>query len=229
MTLLRDLRRRGISFTVDPPEQRQAVDAIKKPMDVTFLEQMLRRSGGFLAIVPDRRSALSQESWSPYQIFEYELAVRSGKPRLIVAEKDIDAEPLVQADRNRLLYFDRTTGGLTASTRVSNEQIKEFVALAKAHAPPAESQRPRAIFLPDSPDNPYAELRSAIEAQGIKRLHTFRLEPMHNSPRSADLLGSLESVNVLIADLRPSITPPHVWGYVHARGIPTNNPDLFRS
>lgn len=56
-------------FTVDETESDQ-------PMVVSYIERMMARSAGFVAVIPLREQSVI--GCSQYQVFEYGLAARSG-------------------------------------------------------------------------------------------------------------------------------------------------------
>lgn len=77
------LSKHSLYFTVDSEENRD------KPMDISYLEWMMRRCACFVAVIP-RRDDSPPYNCSPYQVFENSLAIRAKKPRLIFVEEGLD-------------------------------------------------------------------------------------------------------------------------------------------
>jgi len=93
------LSKHSLYFTVDSEEHRG------KPMYISYLEWMMRRSACFVAVIP-RREESPPCNCSPYQIFENGLAIRAGKPRLIFVEAGLD-ETLLGAKPGEVYSFRR--------------------------------------------------------------------------------------------------------------------------
>ena len=60
-----------------------------RAMDISYLEWMMKSSDCFVAVIPRREENLPYQC-SPYQVFEYTLALRAKKPRLIFVEAGLD-------------------------------------------------------------------------------------------------------------------------------------------
>ncbi|MEQ8572391.1 MAG: CHAT domain-containing protein [Deltaproteobacteria bacterium] len=220
MALLRRLADHGIHFTVDGGKW----NGNEAPMDVTFLEHMMRRTGGFVAIVPDR-STVDTPAWSPYQAFEYGLAIRSRKPRLIIAENRIPAGPLVGSDRTRMLYFDRESNDFAdhGDPSTIDRQISSFVSRAREHVRPAQHESAPAFLLTDT-SSPLEAVRREVELRGKKKNGDFfKVDRFELSGQSSNLdievLGRMESIDVVVADFGSDSTPEHILALIHASSV----------
>src|SRR3982750_3057262 len=91
--------RHNLCFAVDPPSTD------RRPMDVMYLEWLMAQSACFISVIP-RRAGSSPIPCSPYQIFEYRLAVRAGKPRLIFLQNDLEPT-LLGIDPSEIITFRR--------------------------------------------------------------------------------------------------------------------------
>lgn len=96
-------------FTVDPQSG---------PLSTCHLEMVMRRSACFVAVVTLRRGQHTYKC-SPFIVYEYGLAVRAGKPRLVFTEKGVPAHLFPEPTER--LVFDReelgTYGGFEAPIR----------------------------------------------------------------------------------------------------------------
>jgi hypothetical protein len=101
LTFWEMLSKHGLYFTVDPKKSDQKSD--REPMDVTYLEWMMRRSACFVAVIPYRDDP---PHCSPYQLFEYSIAIRARKPRLIFYEDGIP-EHRIEFRRGEAVLFRR--------------------------------------------------------------------------------------------------------------------------
>lgn len=210
MAIWRKLNALNVAFAVDPPSP-------DRPMDVTFLERMMQRSHCFVAIVPDRSRALdsSQTSptWSPYQEFECRLAIRANKPRLIVVEKGIELGPLSEGQSTR--WFTRSPWALDPDL---DEEMRRFVdeATTREREP---SVMPKMGILRWTPaDARWERLSSALLRRVGKDVAKF--VGVDDETKDHDLLSEARNHTVLVADISPTITPPHVLGLLHGAAIP---------
>src|SRR6516225_5943882 len=85
----RMLSRHGLYFAVDPKSDDDPAPPDVRPMDVTYLEWLMEQSACFVAVVPFRKGS-QPRNCSRYQLFEYRLAVRAKKPRLVFYEQDLE-------------------------------------------------------------------------------------------------------------------------------------------
>jgi len=210
MAIWRKLNARGVVFAVDPP-------SLDRPMDVTFLERMMQRSHGFVAIVPDRSRALDStpvtRTWSPYQEFECRLAIRANKPRLIVVEKGIELGPLSEGQVVR--WFTRSPFELDPSL---DSEIEEFVNAARPrdHEP---GVLPKMGILRWTPSEPRWERLSGALLRGVGR-DLAEFIDIDDDTSDHELLNEARKRTMVVADIHPAITPPHVLGLLHGAAIP---------
>lgn len=214
MAIWRKLNALGVVFAVDPPSP-------DRPMDVTFLERMMERSHGFVAIVPDRSradgSTPATPTWSPYQEFECRLAIRANKPRLIVVEKGIELGPLSEGQRVR--WFTRSPFELDPGL---DSEIADFVSAARPREHESAVLPKIGILRWTPPDSRWDRLSGALLRAVGREFAEF--VDVDDETRDHQLLNEARTHTMLVADIHPSITPPHVLGLLHGAAIP-----LFRT
>jgi hypothetical protein len=215
MAVWRRLNEHDVVFAVDPPSSH------KDPMDVTFLERMMQRSDGFVAIVPDRsshseKSPGADATWSPYQDLECRLAIRANKPRLIVIEKGIDIGPL--PEREPVLWFKRSPLELDPKF---DQEMKKFIEYARARER-EQGALPKIGVLRWMPADPAWQRLS----QELRQTSPGTVEVLEIDDRTQDhdLIEHVRNFSVVVADMNPRITPPAVSGLLHGAAIP-----LFRT
>src|SRR5215471_6977840 len=79
---------RGFAFTVDPASDR---------LVPAHLERLMRSSACFVAVAPYRPEQRPYRT-SPFIVYEYALAVRAGRPRLVWIEDGVPTTPFQDAD-----------------------------------------------------------------------------------------------------------------------------------
>ena len=205
---------RNFHFTVDPQ------DAKPRPMDVTFLERMMQRSACFVAAVPNRFRRDSPTSWSPYQEFEYGLAIRSGKPRLIFAEEDITLSQLLGQDRDSVVYFTKTPEFYRAKHKELGTRVDRF--LQQVTITPPGAFLPVGIIRGKSEEPLHSKVIDALYADKQKRGADVELEELiiRDHEMDSHLLSRFENTSVLIVEIRPEFTPHDVLGLIHGRCFP---------
>ncbi len=210
MAIWRKLNALDVAFVVDPPSP-------DRPMDVTFLERMMRRSDCFVAIVPDRSRASdappASPTWSPYQEFECRLAIRANKPRLIVVEDGIELGPLSEGQSTR--WFRRAPLELDPEL---DKDIQQFVDEAMTRESKSGTMPKMGILRWTPADARWERLTGALRRRVGKEVADF--VEVSDETRDHDLLNDARKLTVLVADINPAITPPHVLGLLHGAAIP---------
>jgi hypothetical protein len=228
MSVWRRLNERGIVFAVDPPNDQQ------RPMDVAFLERMMHRSDCFVAIVPDRRrrdaakptsgsrkagerSLRPTAGWSPYQQLECRLALRAKKPMLVVAEENIEPGPV----KDGIVYFTRGGGDIDLGDGFDREADKlRDRALVRLRT---RGEQPKIAILRWEPGDTVWRQMSAMLERELGR-HSAQVVSVDRCKHDHELLNDARGAAVLVVDMNPLLTPPHVVGLLHGDGIP-----LFRT
>lgn len=85
----------GLTLTVDPESES---------LSIPYLEYMMKRSAAFVAVVT-RRPEQDTYQCSPFMVYEYGLAVRAQKPKLVFVESGVSKELFPSGDE--VLYFSR--------------------------------------------------------------------------------------------------------------------------
>jgi hypothetical protein len=210
MAIWRKLNSHDVAFAVDPP-------SLDRPMDVTFLERMMQRSHGFVAIVPDRSRTLgappTTHTWSPYQEFECRLAIRANKPRFIVVEKGIELGPLAEGQATR--WFTRDPLEFDPDFDAEMERFVED-ATARDREP---ATLPKMGILRWTPGDSRWDRLSTLLAHRLGR-EIAAFVDVDDEMEDHDLLNVARSHAVVVADIDPKITPADVLGLLHGAAIP---------
>jgi hypothetical protein len=210
----------GLVFAVDPPDPDGT-----RAMDVTFIERMMQRCGAFVAIVPDRsrnRGAAADADepatdWSPYQSLECRLAMRVGKPRLIILESAMSLGPLPESER--VLSFTRRKPNAHELSPDFDERLADLVAHAQVERP---ALMPKVGLLRwrrghESWRALVDLMGEQFDADGNSNCEVIDLS---DTTRDHALLGQARRFGIVVADLHPDVTPPHVIGLLHGAGVP---------
>lgn len=193
------------SFTVDPESET---------ISFPHLELMMRWSACFVAIVTHRPQQLFYRS-SPFIAYEYGLAVRAQKPRLVFIETGVPGKYFPETsvtsafDRRRL--EDRREHFLS--------QIEELALQSRAYSSIGDRPRgPAGLILP--PTRAYREVRG-----GIERL----LEAAGHEPREINLTFDnsfqfalqLDACDFVVIDVGSPRVPSWIYPFLQGRFIPT--------
>lgn len=204
---------RGLSFAVDPPSRG------RRPMDVTYLEWLMAQSACFVAVIPRREDAPSPFC-SPYQLFEYRLAVRAGMPRLIFLQDDLEARRLGIDPDDVMIFRRRDIKGFRGE---HEERVRVFADRVKQQADP----RPRGAqpigLVTSSGDPAYGEevvsrMQEVIEST-LGRSSTV-IDPARFDS-DYRLLQAVGDCDVLVSEIRPPYVPADLYGLIHGRALPT--------
>jgi CHAT domain/TIR domain len=215
----RMLSRHGLYFAVDPKSEEDPAPPDVAPMDVTYLEWLMEQSACFVAVVPFRKERPARNC-SPYQLFEYRLAVRAKKPRLIFFEKDLEASLFDQRDRPVPFSRDRSS---MESYRERNEQFaREFALRVRGQVDPEPRGRRPIGLVADLSVEPYRKAWPGIKqfVEGSLQRSVTAIDPaVYQSDQL--LLQQLRDCDVVIAEVRSPYLPPDVYGLIHGHFLPT--------
>jgi len=209
------LSRHHLYFTVDSEENKN------KPMHVSYLEWMMRRSACFVAVIPRREDSLPYYC-SPYQVFENGLAIRASKPRLIFVEAGLD-ETLFGAKYGEVYPFRRGWKWLKQDEEQFAVAARRLAEQAHALAP-SESEliKPVALMADITQGITYrGDVVRAIEQMVLAQGYTFRVENPAEFARDFLFIQKVEQYSILISEIRQPYIAPDVLGLVHGRCIPT--------
>ena len=204
--------RHNLCFAVDPPSTD------RRPMDVMYLEWLMAQSACFISVIP-RRAGSSPIPCSPYQIFEYRLAVRAGKPRLIFLQNDLEPT-LLGIDPSEIITFRRRD---LVAFRVEHERQASAFAGRVRQLADTNPQRAKPIGLVTQAGDPaYTDIaprmRSAIQDALSRACSIIDPSQFDSDYR---LLLALEDCEVLVSEVRPPHIPADLYGLIHGRALPT--------
>jgi hypothetical protein len=199
----------GFFFTVDPESS---------VFSIPYLESMMLRSNGFVAVIPRRDNA--PNLCSPYILFEYGLAVQARKPSLVFVEQDVDRS--VFAASPRIVPFNRNRLQRDAFA----EHVKSLASEVRASANLDERLRgPCGLVIGGGPRS--RKVYTPALVQGIKdeiRKYGRRCEvvPM-DFDGSFELCLKLDTYDFLVVEVGEGLTPPWLPGYLKGRALPCIN------
>ncbi|MEW5871231.1 MAG: TIR domain-containing protein [Chloroflexota bacterium] len=202
----------GFYFTVD---QKPFANA---PMDITYVEWLMRRSDCFIAVIPRRPRPEAPNGCSPYQFFENGLAVRAHKPRLIFAEESLPHR-LFRGLEEEICFFHPTR---------YEEQVSEFrknalQLIKKAQAQKASNPGPRrhVTLISGRSDAYSAEVVNSIRKVVQDCGYDLRIfDPFVEFESDALFTLDIEEGEIVISETRWPHIPLDLLTSVHQRCIP---------
>ncbi len=207
------LSKHHLYFTVDSEENRG------KPMDISYLEWMMRRSACFVAVIP-RRDDSPPYNCSPYQIFENGLAIRAKKPRLIFVEKGLNETIFgvrpgeVYSFRREKEWLEEEKYGYMEATARLAQQAHTFF------SPNLDLVKPVALLADMKQGTAYSpDTLEIIEQRMLEGGFSLRsVSPTFE--HDFLFLQNIEQYSVLISEVRLPYIAPDVFGLVHSQCIP---------
>jgi hypothetical protein len=202
------LSRHKFYFTVDAEENSY------KPMDVTYLEWMMRRCACFIAVIPRRKDELPY-SCSPYQVFENGLAIRAKKPRLIFVEAGLN-ETIFGVQPDEVCIFRR--GWLEEGKTTFMEAAERFAQKAKAFAAlDTGLVKPVALLINHKAGHGYNE-HIIEEISKTLRDYGFSINQAGGSlgfEHDFLFVQEIEKCSLLISEIRSPYISPDILGMAH--------------
>jgi hypothetical protein len=208
------LSRHGLYFAIDPPADE------RRPMDVSYLEWLMAQSACFIAVIP-RREDVPSPFCSPYQMFEYCLAVRAGKPRLVFLQSDLDSE-LLSIEPNETIRFRRRKKDLDAFRAQDKKRAEAFAARVRrlANERPPE-RRPVGIIM-DSLNPVYKDAIEQVQSVVKDELGwSCQLIDPFQVDSDYRLLQKMGACEVLVSEVRSPYIPADLYGLIHGQAFPT--------
>ncbi len=209
------LSKHSLYFTVDSEENRD------KPMDISYLEWMMRRCACFVAVIP-RRDDSPPYNCSPYQVFENSLAIRAKKPRLIFVEEGLD-ETIFGVQPEEVCSFRRRREFLEEGKDDFMKFASRLAQRAHALATPDLGLRKPVTLLADTTQGSayrsatVRSIRQIVRDQG----YWFRTVNPTDFEQDSLFLRTIEGYSILISEVRQPYLAPDVLGLVHSRCVPT--------
>lgn len=195
----------NFSFTVDPESQT---------VSIPHLELMMRWSACFVAVVTQRPGQKLYKS-SPFVVYEYGLAVRAMKPRLIFVENGVAGHYFPETEVT--FPFDRE--GLEERREEFQAQIERLTSKSRAYSSIGNRTRgPAGLILPQTEE--YRTVREAISDLVSIAGH----RPLDVSPESANSYQfalKLDECDFVVTDVGMSSIPAWVYPFLQGRFIPT--------
>jgi hypothetical protein len=209
------LSKHHLYFTVDSEENRN------RPMDITYLEWMMRRSACFVAVIP-RRDDVLPFSCSPYQVFENGLAVRARKPRLIFVEEGLD-ETIFGVQPDEVYSFRRAKHWLEEDKGRFAQAAERLASRAHAFASQDSGLRKPVILLADTRQGTAYDAKVIRSIRQAVRDQGYSFQTLNPSDFDHDFLflQAAGRCSVLLSEVRPPHMASDVFGLIHDRCIPT--------
>jgi nucleoside phosphorylase len=194
----------GFSFTVDPESDTTSIP---------HLELMMRWSACFVAVVTHRPAQPFYKS-SPFIAYEYGLAVRAQKPRLVFLETGVPNQYFSEAsvtaafDRRRL---DDRRGEFA-------DLIEELAAKSRAYSSLGDRPRgPAGLMLP--PTRAYRQTRDAI-GKLLKAAGHGPREVGLSFDNSFEFALELDACDFVVLDVGSRQVPSWIYPFLQGRFIP---------
>lgn len=218
------LSEHNLYFTVDSKEKNIAKSP---PMDITYLEWMMRRSVCFVAVIPYREN-LPPYNCSPYQVFENSLALRAKKPRLIFVEEGLDDTIFGAQPAGEEVCFFRRRPTLLEEDKEKFARLADRLAKkVRTFTPPGLGGKKPVALLVDTGADIEGEaayssattnfIRRKVRAQGF----TFKPINPNEFEQNFLFLREIEHYSVLISEVRPPYIMLDMLGLAHSQCIPT--------
>lgn len=209
------LSKQNLYFTVDSEKNRG------KPMYVSYLEWMMRRSSCFVAVIP-RRPDSQPYNCSPYQVFENGLAIRAAKPRLVFVEAGLD-ENLFGYKPYEVCSFRRRRRWLEEDTKRFVEAVHVLSERAHAFPPPEFGLiKPLGLLVETTQGGIYDTVTiEAIRQEVTNQGYSLKQENPSRFRYDFLFIKQIEQYSVLICEMRQPYIAPDVLGLMHGRCIPT--------
>ncbi|MGW1214125.1 toll/interleukin-1 receptor domain-containing protein [Streptomyces sp. NPDC002499] len=193
-------------FTVDPQSG---------PLSTCHLEMVMRRSACFVAVVTLRRQQHTYKC-SPFIVYEYGLAVRARKPRLVFAEKGVPAH--LFPDATERFVFDRddldTYGGFEGPVRKLLLQAQGYSA--------AGDQLIGEVGLA-LPDSPAYRRAMPLLTQALQRFGYAVSKVDLDFRDPGGIAFQLDRFDFVMIDVAASRLPKWLYPLLFGRFIPTLN------
>ena len=219
----------GFAFTVAPQSGR---------FSIPHLEVMMRRSACFVAVAT-HRGEQSHYLTSPYQVFEYGLAVQANRPRLVFLERGVARHYFEAAHR---IVFDRAEIAASAAddddvaggyvSPQTERAVQELHEMSIAYARQDErSQGTVGLLLPR--DGAYGGARPAI--RDLLRSAGYEVVDVAFETHNAfELLLDVDRHDFVVIDVDADELPAWLHPLLYGRSVPMvrlvhHEPDLGSS
>ncbi|GAA1577950.1 hypothetical protein GCM10009789_34260 [Kribbella sancticallisti] len=194
----------GLTLTVDPESES---------LSIPYLEYMMKRSAAFVAVVT-RRPEQETYQCSPFMVFEYGLAVRAQKPRLVFVESGVSKELFGSGDE--VLYFTRQALDQiepTAQARLSSLLLRSDPATSIL----GHGLGKVGVLFGDVPTSEQSKRLHAL----IRR---FGYTPISLDTQITDwfrLSLQLDELDFIVIDQNSSRLPPWLMPFINGRFVPS--------
>ncbi len=200
----------GIWFSVDPKSDF---------LSVPYLEWMMHTSGCYVAVAPFR----AEEDYtrcSPFIVFEYEMALRSNKPMLVLVEESV-GEHVFGPESPQVCTFDRD------ALDADRDRFRSLIDLLARQARAAGLQRPRrrgkvGLLLGQgtSSTGPYPP-ELVEEVMEMLQRSAFRPEIVpFRFKTPAEAILALRGYDFLIVEVNPELQPEWITSFLLGRYVP---------
>lgn len=201
--------RSGFAFTVDPKSSR---------LSIAHLEYTLRYSACFVGIVT-RRDEEEYYRTSPYLIFEYELAARAQKPRLVFVENNVALRYF--AREHRIVFQRQANGRVLYNEDEVEAAIERLRRMALPHI--HESIRTAtSVGLALPKDGPYEAVMPRITTYLERSGYEVKDVPhQYNRLQTAwQLMAAVDSHDFIVMDVGASVVSPELHSMLYGHFFP---------
>jgi TIR domain len=196
--------RNGFSFTVDPESETTSIP---------HLELMMRWSACYVAVVTHRPEQPFYKS-SPFIAYEYGLAVRAQKPRLVFVEAGVPGQYYSEASVT--FAFDRRR--LKGKRDEFEAQIRQLADKSRAFSNLGDRSRgPAGLMLP--PTRAYRETREVIGKLVAAAGHGHR-EVGLQFDNAFQFALELDQCDFVVIDVGSRSVTSWIYPFLHGRFIP---------
>jgi hypothetical protein len=198
-------------FTVDPEDED------RPPMRICCLEDMMRRSEAFIAVVPLRKE-LPPLYCSPYQVFENNLAIRAAKPRMLFIEKGIETG-LFHKRPKEIVTYDPDIDWLERKSDRMERLIQKLLEQRQpVHDLDAAEEGPVGILIPETGDRQVGTEVEHYVDQELRRT-VMPIDPTRLR-NTSELVAQIKACSVVIVETRTSWTRQDILGMLNAYCVP---------
>jgi nucleoside phosphorylase len=191
-----------------------AVDPKSSTLSAPYLEYLVQRASCFVSVLVHRPEQ-TRYRCSPFQLFEYGLAVRARKPRLMFVEQAIPGY-LFPPGSPAVIPFNRQR--LHAHMDDFVKPIQALAEIARPHRHQDVRLRGKVGIILSGPA--YEEIKPDIYR--IAKDHGFLPEDVEFSfDQSFEFSLRMDEYDLVVLEVGPESTPAWIYPFVHARFIPS--------
>jgi nucleoside phosphorylase len=191
-----------------------AVDPKSTTLSAPYLEYLIQRASCFVSVLV-HRSEQPRYRCSPFLLFEYGLAVRARKPRLIFVEQGVPGR-FFPTGAHTVIPFNRQR--LEDDRKIFTDAIQQLAAVARPNRRSDVALRGKVgILLAHECYGPVKrQIHEIVENYGFKP-EDVDVEFEH----SFEFTLRMDEYDLLVLEVGPQSDPSWIYPFVHARFIPS--------